>query len=200
MQSSVIGQVIRQVSAGDRSAFRILFNAYYSRVYRFAERILKDSLYADEVAQAVFVGLWRKREMLDPDRNFENYLYVLSRHAVTDFMRLNRRARLAEGLEAVTDTGLSGDSTDAVAEYHLIQSQIDKIVEGMPEQRRKVYCMSRNDANLQKDSRTPSESGTEYITQRDEQFLLHSGCHICDFLKKFPVTVGCEGMFCPYYI
>ncbi len=145
MQSSVIGQVIRQVSAGDRSAFRILFNAYYSRVYRFAERILKDSLYADEVAQAVFVGLWRKREMLDPDRNFENYLYVLSRHAVTDFMRLNRRARLAEGLEAVTDTGLSGDSTDAVAEYHLIQSQIDKIVEGMPEQRRKVYCMSRND-------------------------------------------------------
>lgn len=145
MQSSVIGQVIRQVSAGDRSAFRILFNAYYSRVYRFAERILKDSLYADEVAQAVFVGLWRKREMLDPDRNFENYLYVLSRHAVTDFMRLNRRARLVEGLEAVTDTGLSGDSTDAVAEYHLIQSQIDKIVEGMPEQRRKVYCMSRND-------------------------------------------------------
>lgn len=145
MQSSVIGQVIRQVSAGDRSAFRILFNAYYSRVYRFAERILKDSLYADEVAQAVFVGLWRKREMLDPDRNFENYLYVLSRHAVTDFMRLNRRARLAEGLEAVTDTGLSGDSTDAVAEYHLVQSQIDKIVEGMPEQRRKVYCMSRND-------------------------------------------------------
>lgn len=145
MQSSVIGQVIRQVSAGDRSAFRILFNAYYSRVYRFAERILKDSLYADEVAQAVFVGLWRKREMLDPDRNFENYLYVLSRHAVTDFMRLNRRARLAEGLEAVTDTGLSGDSTDAVAEYHLIQSQIDKIVEGMPEQRRKVYCMSRNE-------------------------------------------------------
>ena len=145
MQSSVIGQVIRQVSAGDRSAFRILFNAYYSRVYRFAERILKDSLYADEVAQAVFVGLWRKREMLDPDRNFENYLYVLSRHAVTDFMRLNRRARLAEGLEAVTDTGLSGDNTDAVAEYHLIQSQIDKIVEGMPEQRHKVYCMSRND-------------------------------------------------------
>lgn len=145
MQSSVIGQVIRQVSAGDRSAFRILFNAYYSRVYRFAERVLKDSLYADEVAQAVFVGLWRKREMLDPDRNFENYLYVLSRHAVTDFMRLNRRARLAEGLEAVTDTGLSGDSTDAVAEYHLIQSQIDKIVEGMPEQRRKVYCMSRNE-------------------------------------------------------
>ena len=145
MQSSVIGQVIRQVSAGDRSAFRILFNAYYSRVYRFAERILKDSLYADEVAQAVFVGLWRKREMLDPDRNFENYLYVLSRHAVTDFMRLNRRARLAEGLESVTDTGLSGDSTDAVAEYHLIQSQIDKIVEGMPEQRRKVYCMSRNE-------------------------------------------------------
>ncbi len=145
MQSSVIGQVIRQVSAGDRSAFRILFNAYYSRVYRFAERVLKDSLYADEVAQAVFVGLWRKREMLDPDRNFENYLYVLSRHAVTDFMRLNRRARLAEGLEAVTDTGLFGDSTDAVAEYHLIQSQIDKIVEGMPEQRRKVYCMSRNE-------------------------------------------------------
>ena len=105
MPSSITRQVIHQVSTGDREAFRILFNAYYSRVWHFADKVLNDSLYADEVAQLVFLGIWQKRKTLNPDLNFENFLYVLSRHAVIDFIRMNRRATMTVGLDAVDVRG-----------------------------------------------------------------------------------------------
>lgn len=144
MSSSITRQVIHQVSTGDREAFRILFNAYYSRVWHFADKVLNDSLYADEVAQLVFLGIWQKRKTLNPDLNFENFLYVLSRHAVIDFIRMNRRAKMTVGLDAVDVRGGDTD-TDRLAEYHLVQKQIEKLVSTMPEQRRKVFVMSRRD-------------------------------------------------------
>ena len=145
MSSSITRQVIHQVSTGDREAFRILFNAYYSRVWHFADKVLNDSLYADEVAQLVFLGIWQKRKTLNPDLNFENFLYVLSRHAVIDFIRMNRRATMTVGLDAVDVRGGEDTDTDRLAEYHLVQKQIEKLVSTMPEQRRKVFVMSRRD-------------------------------------------------------
>lgn len=143
MSSSITRQVIHQVSTGDREAFRILFNAYYSRVWHFALKALNDSLHADEVAQIVFLGIWQKRKTLDPDLNFDNFLYVLSKHAVIDFLRMNRRARMSVGLDSVDKEG--DTDSDHLAEYHLVQGQIGRLVSSMPEQRRKVFVMSRRD-------------------------------------------------------
>lgn len=138
-----IKQIVKDVSEGSFSAFRLLFDMYYSKVYWFADNIIKNGLYADEIAQMVFVKLWNRRATLDPEKNFDSFLYIVSRHAVLDFIKLNRRSLEAQGLEAAADTpNPSGDSSYQT-EYRILQKLIDKIVEAMPEQRRKIFIMSR---------------------------------------------------------
>lgn len=138
-----IKQIVKEVSEGSCSAFRQLFDMYYSKVYRFAENIVKNGLYADEIAQMVFVSLWNKRVKLDPERNFDSFLYVVSKHAVLDFIKLNRRFLEAKELEVMADAPSHSSDSSHQAEYRVLQKLIDGIVATMPEQRRKVFIMSR---------------------------------------------------------
>ena len=136
-------QIVKDVSEGSYSAFKMLFDMYYSKVYWFADNIVKNGLYADEIAQIVFVSLWNKRAMLDPEKNFDSFLYVVSKHAVLDFIKLNRRSLEAKGLDFITNTPGFVTDTSFQTEYNILQKLIDEIVEVMPEQRRKVFIMSR---------------------------------------------------------
>lgn len=69
-------EYIEKIRQGDMGAFRTLFDHYYPGVRRFANGLVHNLYIADEVAQNVFVRVWVKRSLLDPDRNFYNYIYT----------------------------------------------------------------------------------------------------------------------------
>ena len=58
-------ELITSLQNGDEQAMDILFRRHYSSICRAVYRILKDSNLAEDIAQEVFLGLWKKREKLN---------------------------------------------------------------------------------------------------------------------------------------
>lgn len=140
-----ITDLVRKVSEGDLGAFRVFFNIYYDKVCHFAEQIIGDPVLADEVAQTVFITLWKRRSVLDAHKNIDSFIYVVTKHAVLDFIKVNRKLISAERLEQIGELPSRYDEAAESVEYGQLCNIISGIVDSFPEQRKRVFMMSRYD-------------------------------------------------------
>jgi RNA polymerase sigma-70 factor (ECF subfamily) len=80
-------RLIRQASSGDRTAFAELVKLKRERVVRVAYQVTGDWEDALDVAQGVFVRLWKGLGHFDPTRRFDTWLYRVTANAAIDFIR-----------------------------------------------------------------------------------------------------------------
>ena len=79
--------LIRAAAGGDRRAFEDLVLRKRKRVVRTAYQIVGDLEDARDVAQAVFLRLWRTLQRFDLERRFDTWLYRITVNAAIDFLR-----------------------------------------------------------------------------------------------------------------
>lgn len=135
--------IIEELTEGNQEAFRIIFKAAYPQVRAFSLGLLKNDADADDIAQLVFIKLWTKRAMLAQVRNFDTYLYTITKNTVLNHIA-SRKALMID----ITD--IPNVSTDNVSPLDQIEAGdmqllIDMVVENMPPQRQTVYRMSREE-------------------------------------------------------
>lgn len=133
--------LIRQLSEGDQTAFRTLFETYYPRVRTFIACIVKEESTAEDIAQELFVKIWERREIFQREiASFGGYLYRMARNAALNSIR--RTANLD-----LSDVRFSESVPDASfeEEYYAREKElfIKLVVCRMPEQRRRIFEMSR---------------------------------------------------------
>src|SRR2546421_5973098 len=89
---------IERCRAGDRDAFRLLYDAHKDRVYSFALYTLNgDAASAEDVAQEVFVRVFQSIGRFRGDAEFTTWLYRMTANACTDELRRRKRStRLAD--------------------------------------------------------------------------------------------------------
>jgi RNA polymerase sigma-70 factor (ECF subfamily) len=80
-------ELIRAAAAGDRRAFDELVRLKRERVVRTAYQITGDMDDALDVAQGVFLKLWRGLERFDPRRRFDTWVYRITVNAAIDMLR-----------------------------------------------------------------------------------------------------------------
>jgi RNA polymerase sigma-70 factor (ECF subfamily) len=80
-------QILAAVAAGDEKAFRVLVEAYWSRVYFNTLTLVKSPAVAQDLTQDIFLKIWLQRERLSEVENFKNYIYVVGRHQVIAALR-----------------------------------------------------------------------------------------------------------------
>lgn len=79
---------IRQMAAQDERAFAELYDATSASVFGLLLRILKDPTKAEEVAQEVYLQLWRKAGDFDPARGTAwSWIVVTARSRAIDLAR-----------------------------------------------------------------------------------------------------------------
>jgi RNA polymerase sigma-70 factor, ECF subfamily len=61
-------ELLVAVSRGDQQAFSELYDRFAARVFGIVRRVVRDPAQSEEVAQEVFVSLWRTATRFDPDR------------------------------------------------------------------------------------------------------------------------------------
>lgn len=76
---------------GDRDAFRVLFEAYKDRVYSIALHYSGDEVAAHDIAQDVFVKLFKAMRRFRGDSSFDTWLYRMVVNACTDAYRRTRK-------------------------------------------------------------------------------------------------------------
>lgn len=134
-------RLIELIREGDPLSFEILFQKYYVRFYNFVLNLTKNPQTAEDIVQNVFMKIWINRKNLRPDQSIHNYIYVLSKHEVLNHLRdrkvytqVERLVMADEPYEAVTDQTMDLKELD---------DRIRKFIAAMPEQRRKVFLLSR---------------------------------------------------------
>jgi len=88
---SINAGVIHACQAGDREAFRLLFEAYKDRVFSIACYSLGDQAAADDITQQIFVKLFTRIGQFRGDSEFTTWLYRLVINSCLDERRRQRR-------------------------------------------------------------------------------------------------------------
>jgi RNA polymerase sigma-70 factor, ECF subfamily len=83
--------LVRQVRAGDASAWRQLIERYEGRLLAFVESRLRDRAASEDVVQETFVGFLTSMPHYDEKRDMEAYLFSIAAHKLTDHLRKQGR-------------------------------------------------------------------------------------------------------------
>jgi RNA polymerase sigma-70 factor (family 1) len=136
-------ELLRQVAKGDEAAFRILFDAYRNRLYFYILRITASKEAAEDVLQNTFLKLWLNRQELDGVQNFNAWLFRISQNDVMNSLR--RRALEATILQRELARPVPGMEAGELLHYKQVREIIQKAVDTLPPQQKKVYILRREE-------------------------------------------------------
>ena len=95
LEQEAVATLVRAALGGSQDAFRELVERKRDLVFRVAHHHLGNVEDAREVAQAVFVRVWRNLDKYDPARAFDTWLYQVTANAAIDHHR-RKKARPVE--------------------------------------------------------------------------------------------------------
>lgn len=133
-------ELINQIADDDEVAFEVVFYYYYPKVRVFLADLLKDRAAAEDVAQEVFARIWLMRNTLPEIRSFGSYLYTMTRNSALFHIKKSRLSVTMDDLDLVEEEVIESRLTAEEKER-----RIKEIVGNMPERRRLVFILSREE-------------------------------------------------------
>lgn len=129
------------IASGDRNAFEQAFRMHYAPLCAFAVQYVKDQDAAEDLVQDLFVRVWQDREKINVSTSLKSYLFTSVRNRALNAMKVNARMRPLdeERMDHVTD------AEHDEAEYTDRTARVHAAIEMLPEERRKVFKLSRNE-------------------------------------------------------
>lgn len=133
-------EIISLVAAGDGAAFKQLFDLYRNRIYSVGLKLTRSAVLAEEVVQDVFLNIWTRRETLTGVKDFESYLFIVTRNEV--YLMLRRIARRkAVAADAGNQLDLADNDTDNLVLNRDYTALVQEAVEKLPPQQKLVYTL-----------------------------------------------------------
>jgi RNA polymerase sigma-70 factor, ECF subfamily len=145
-------EVMLRVKAGDQQAFDYLVQKYRRPIISFMYRMAHNSATAEELAQEVFLRVYRSRENYEPSAKFSTWLYRIATNLGVNHARDTRHERAENTVnldEPDTETGQTpdvADKTPTVEEEILRRERLTAIrqkVEALPERQKMAVLMHK---------------------------------------------------------
>jgi len=133
--------------AGDGAAFDALFARWSAPLLRYLERVVRDPGVAEELAQEVFLRVYRARERYQPDARFSTWLFTIATRLAWNELRRPRHRSPHDALEGDEETGplpLAADApaADAVADARRTGAAVERALERLPERQRAALWLA----------------------------------------------------------
>jgi RNA polymerase sigma-70 factor, ECF subfamily len=95
--SETDNDLMKRIASGDRAAVRLLFMRHHARVYRFAVRQTGSENMADDIANEVFLEVWRKAPAFEFRSQVSTWLLGIARFKILSARRKRREDEMDEG-------------------------------------------------------------------------------------------------------
>ena len=135
-------QLLIALKSGDRSAFEKIYHSYSPRIYLNILKMVKSVDDAQEILQDVFVKVWEKRELIDPEQAFKAYLFQISRFTVYNFIRKVNLDKKLKAYLAHENSELYTHIEETIACRENDQFILNAIEE-LPPQRKQIYKLCK---------------------------------------------------------
>jgi RNA polymerase sigma-70 factor (ECF subfamily) len=145
-------QIMLRVKAGDDSAFEYLVQKYRRPMLSFMYRMAHNTAVAEDLAQEVFLRVYRSREKYEASAKFTTWLYRIASNLAVNHARDTRHQRPENTVsldEPEPDTGLTMDlpDTSLTAEEAIVKRErlaaIRQRVEALPERQKMALIMHK---------------------------------------------------------
>ena len=135
-------QLVKSLKNGSHTAFTCLYNRYAKQVFNFSKLYVSVEV-SEEIVQDVFIKLWFNRSQISIDKNFEGYLFIITRNHIFDQCRKNKNSNyfmlsLLSAFEYQSDDDLEGELCSAE-----LKEIIEGLIENLPPRCKEVFYLSR---------------------------------------------------------
>jgi len=144
--------IMRRAAAGDESCFDFLVNKYRRPMIGFMYRMIHNQAIAEELAQEVFLRVYRARESYRAEARFSTWLYRIAANMAINHARDTKYERASSSVyldQADQETGTKPDVADArpIVEADMLRDErmkrIREHVLALPERQRMAVVMHK---------------------------------------------------------
>ncbi len=146
-------QLMLDVKAGDEASFELLLQKYRTPLVNFLYRMVRDPATAEDLAQEVFLRVYRGRQKYVPNAKFTTWLYHIATNLALNALRDARYRQMEISLDQTSES--SGDVPVVIAlpdrrvgvEQELMARDraalIRRAINGLPEKQRVAVLLHK---------------------------------------------------------
>jgi len=145
-------EITLRVSAGEDAGFTYLLEKYRKPIVNFMFRMVRSQAVAEELAQEVFLRVYRSRESYRAEAKFTTWLYRIATNLGVNYARDTRYERAAQNIyldQPDPETGTTPDVADSrpTIEFELVKDERMKAIRAhvlaLPERQRAAVLMHK---------------------------------------------------------
>ncbi|HEX2910878.1 MAG TPA: sigma-70 family RNA polymerase sigma factor [Chloroflexia bacterium] len=143
-----VEELVGKIRLGDTAALGEVYDRYSGRVYAFLLRAVEREM-AEELLQDVFMALWQKASMFDPERgSFNAWFFTLVRRRLYDALPRYQKHRSENSLSATDGEELAFEPVEGKhdLEEHVLRlfrdAEVRKALQHLPPDQRHTILMT----------------------------------------------------------
>jgi RNA polymerase sigma-70 factor (ECF subfamily) len=142
-------ELMLRVKGGDGLSFAILLEKHRSAVIHFLYRMIQNQAIAEELAQEVFLRVYRSRSTYEPTAKFTTWLFRIATHLALNCLRDGKNERVQERLDDVSEAAPvrqvsdRGPSVEQAMVHQVKVREIRRAIAALPEKQRAAVLMHK---------------------------------------------------------
>ena len=135
-------KLIKGLVAGEIAAYEEIYAKYYKSLCKYAARMLENESEAEDIVQSLIHKLWENRQTLSSVKNLKSYLYRSVYNGVVNYFKISQHKRNFKDNNLFELRKSEMENFD-VSEYRELNEKINRHIEELPDQCRRVFKLSR---------------------------------------------------------
>jgi RNA polymerase sigma-70 factor, ECF subfamily len=143
-------QLMLDVKAGDDASFNLLLQKYRTPLINFLFRMVRDSATAEDLAQEVFLRVYRARKQYSPSAKFTTWLFRIATNLALNSVRDNRHRQMDVSIDASVEDDeapLQLPAREMRIDEHMIERDraefIRQAISSLPEKQRAAVLLHK---------------------------------------------------------
>jgi RNA polymerase sigma-70 factor (ECF subfamily) len=142
-------ELMLRVREGDSASFALLLERHRVPVIHFLYRMVQNQAVAEELAQEVFLRVYRSRHSYEPTARFTTWLFRIATHLALNQIRDRRHEKSSESLDDDPKDGISRQVADRLPNIEqdmLRQARLNEVrqaIETLPAKQKAAVLMHK---------------------------------------------------------
>jgi RNA polymerase sigma-70 factor (ECF subfamily) len=142
-------ELMLRVKEGDGTSFGVLLEKHRASVIHFVYRLVQEQAIAEELAQEVFLRVYRSRSGYEPTAKFKTWLFRIATHLALNWLRDEKhergQERLDDGSPDLPSRQVSDrrPSVEQELVYEVKLEEVRRAVAALPEKQRAAVLMHK---------------------------------------------------------
>ncbi len=142
-------ELMLRVRDGDSVSFGLLLERHRGPVIHFLYRMVQNQAVSEELAQEVFLRVYRSRGTYEPTAKFTTWLFRIATHLALNWIRDGKNEKSQQSLDEEMSDGTAKQVADRKpsVEQHLVGqvkvNEVRRAIESLPEKQRAAVLMHK---------------------------------------------------------